>query len=83
MARLPPGIFPGSTPGEAAALVQTLPHPSGVLRLDVAAAPGRGLGAARFAVFALNSAPRTPEELWAALEGVTVTLDWAPLPPLE
>ena len=82
-ARLPASIFAGDTPAELAELVRDLPHPLGTLRLSLAAPGGAGLGAPRFARFALSGVPQAPEELWPALEGLAIAADWTPLPPEE
>ena len=81
--RLPPAIFADGAPAELAEFVRDLPDPSGTLRVTLAAPDGAGLGAPRFARFALGGAPQAPEELWPALDGLTITADWTPLPPGE
>ena len=78
-ATLPDSIFPAPTRAALADLIDTLPHPPGTLRFTLTASPG--LGAPRLTGFALRGIPDTPEELWPALEGVTLGLTWEPSLP--
>lgn len=79
---LPPAIFPDPTRAEAAEVLAALPNPTGRLTLALRD-EGPGLGAVRFARFALTGGPASPGDLWPALDGVTVTLGWEPLPPAD
>ena len=81
MRLLPEAIFPGPTRGSLEALVAALPNPRGTLRLDLAAPEATPLGLPRFARFAITGLPRTPEEAFEALDGVTLGATWTPLPP--
>jgi hypothetical protein len=76
--RLPTGIFPDPTQAELLELLGELPNPSGTLSLEVVAVQGGGLGLPRFSRFVMSGLPDTPEELWPALDGVTVSANWAP-----
>ena len=74
----PDAIFPGETRAEMTQVVAALPHPRGVLRIEIAATPP--LGVPRFASIGLGLAPVTFETWWSSLEGVTAEVDWASLP---
>lgn len=78
IASFPDAIFPGETRAEMAQVVAALPHPRGVLRIEIAAT--RPLGVPRFASIGLGLAPVTFETWWSSLEGVTAEVDWASLP---
>lgn len=66
----PEATFPGQTRDSLERLVADMPHPAGMLRLDIRAPDG--FGASRFAGFALRGAPRRLEDIWPVLEGVTI-----------
>lgn len=78
VAAMPDALAPGGTRAALKALLLELPNPAGRLDLTLEAAEGGGLGAARFARFALAGAPDSPAELWAALDGLRVAATWTP-----
>jgi hypothetical protein len=77
---LPPAIFSNPTKADLLELLAELPNPSGILTFEVGAEEGPGLGLPRFSRFLISGLPDSPEGLWAALDGITVTADWTPLP---
>lgn len=75
VAVMPDALAPAVTRAELKALLLELPNPAGRLDVAVDAQQGRGLGVARFA---LMGVPDTPAALWAALDGLRLTVDWIP-----
>ena len=59
-------------------MIAALPRPDGRLQLALTAEPG--LGAPRFARFAMTGEPESLDELLPALDGVLLTGTWTPLP---
>lgn len=72
---LPSATFPDPTRAELAALIQELPNPWGRLSVELVAQDGLGVSQ-----FIRLGPPEDLDALWPALEGVTVAVDWTPLP---
>lgn len=74
IAALPDAVVPGPSRAALAALVEELPNPAGLLRVEMSAKPG--LGPLRLAGPALTGMPRTVEAAGALLQGVRFDITW-------
>lgn len=78
IADLPEPSFAGDTKAALAAVVKSLPHPAGVLTLDMVS--DSGVGPAQMVVFALKGMPRSVADVSHILKAMTVTATYVPTP---
>lgn len=72
----PSDVMPDASKMAAIAFLDDLPHPEGSFRVAVTAEPG--LGMARFGRFAIAGPPETIADLWPALDGVVIDVEYLP-----